>query len=219
MEHVIPQSLGNHNVVLPTGVVCDTCNHGKLSNLDNALIDFTAISLLRTLYGIPSKSGKPPTTKLSNASLRMTELGKIELESNSKKAFAYDGKDKMNLQLRGNRRMTPTYFRTITRALFKMTLGCIYIDLPDVAFSERFDPICRMILGLDSFHGYFVASKITPPTHEGVKLSYRFFKNDQGRRSVFCLFHFLGFEMFTDLEIRKWQSLPIVPDGFTIREF
>jgi hypothetical protein len=99
----------------------------------------------------------------------------------------------------------------------------MYIDLPEVAFLERFDPVRRMILDLDGFHGYFVASnQITPPTsaHEVAKLSYSFFQNDRGKKSVWCLFHFLGFEMFTDLEIRKWQPPANMPESFaTVFEF
>jgi hypothetical protein len=83
VEHVIPESLGNQGlsgkpaIVLPRGVVCDTCNHGKLSNLDDALINFTPISLLRTLYGVRSKTGKLPSSKLGNASLQMFAQGTL----------------------------------------------------------------------------------------------------------------------------------------------
>ena len=51
VEHVIPESLGNQGfggtppMVLPKGVVCDKCNHEKLSALDAALIGFPPISL------------------------------------------------------------------------------------------------------------------------------------------------------------------------------
>jgi hypothetical protein len=229
VEHVIPESLGNQGLggkppmVLPKGVVCDKCNHGKLSNLDNALIDFSPISLMRTYHGVVSKTGKLPSTKLGNARLWMFAPGNIAFDSNSKKAFRYDGKGRIDMQLLSNRRMTPTYCRTITKALFKMTLGCMYIDMPEVALSERFDPVRRMILGLDRFHGYLVvANKITPPpsTHEGVELNYAFFKNDQGEESVLSHFYFLGFEMFTDLEIRKWQPPAEMPEDFaTMFEF
>ena len=40
-----------------------------------------------------------------------------------------------------------------------MTLGCMYLRQPGVALSERFDPIRRMILGLDTFRGYFGVAK------------------------------------------------------------
>ena len=231
VEHVIPESLGNQGlrgkppIVLPKGVVCDKCNHGKLANLDYALIDFSPISLMRTRYGVRSKRGALPSTKLGNARLRSLAPGNIQIEpGSSKNAFRYDGgKGRFNMQLLSNRPMTPTYCRTITRALFKMTLGCMYLDLPEVALSERFDPARRMILGLDEFHGYLaVAKKITPPApnQPGVKLSYWFSKNDQGEESVWADFYFLGLEMLTDLEIREWQPPAELPeDSVSVLEF
>jgi hypothetical protein len=81
VEHVIPESLGNQGlrgkppIVLPKGVVCDECNHGKLAILDNALIDFSPISLMRTRYGVSSKRGALPSTKLGNARLRSLSPG------------------------------------------------------------------------------------------------------------------------------------------------
>jgi hypothetical protein len=104
---------------------------------------------------------------------------------------------RFNMQWRSNRRMTPTYCRTITRA-------------------ERFDPVRRMILGLDEFHGYFVvAAKEQPPAPNQPKaqLTYWFRKNDRGEESVFAAFYFLGVEMATDLEIREWQRPSDLPEN------
>jgi hypothetical protein len=231
VEHVIPESLGNQAfgstppLLLPKGVVCDKCNHEKLSFLDAALIEFPPISQTRMLYSVRSKSGALPTTKLGNARLRMLAPGKIELApSSSKKAFQFDrDKGRFTMQLNSHLRMTPDYRRTITRALSKMTLGCMYLKEPEVALSERFDPIRRMILGLDTFHGYFGVSKkaYRPTSNKGaIQLSYTFFENDRGEESVLCHFFFLGLGMFTDLEIRESQPLERLPEDFaTVLEF
>ena len=123
VEHVIPESLGNQGlginppIVLPKGVVCDKCNHGKLAILDNALIDFSPISLMRTRFGVRSKSGELPSTKLGNARLRSLAPGDVLIEpGSSEKAFQFDrGKGRFSMQLLSNRPMTPTYCRTITQ--------------------------------------------------------------------------------------------------------
>lgn len=231
VEHVIPESLGNQGfggtppMVLPKGVVCDKCNHEKLSALDAALIGFPPISLTRTLYGVRSKSGAFPSTKLSNARLRMFAPGKIEIgPGSSKKAFRFDrDKGRFNMQLDSNLRMTPDYRRAITSSLFKMTLGCMYLRQPGVALSERFDPIRRMILGLDTFRGYFGVSKkaYRPTSNKGaIQLAYMFFENDRGEESVLCHFFFLGLGMFTDLEIRESQPIAESSEDFaTVLEF
>jgi hypothetical protein len=37
-EHPFPESLGSTEIVLPRGVVCDPCNNGPLSRLDQAFL-------------------------------------------------------------------------------------------------------------------------------------------------------------------------------------
>jgi hypothetical protein len=226
---VIPESLGNQGrgdkppILLPKGVVCDTCNHGTLSQLDDALIKFIPISLMRTFYGVESKRGRLPESRMSNATLRMFAEGNILFESNSKKAFIHDGQGRIDMKLLSQRPMTPAYCRTLTRSLYKMTLGCMYIDQPEVALSERYDPVRRMVLGLDSFYGYFVMlNKVTPPdsVRNGAGLFYGFYENDRYEESVWCVFHFLGFEMSTDLLVRKPQHPDAIDhDLVTVFEF
>jgi hypothetical protein len=230
VEHVIPESLGNQGLgnnppmVLPKGVVCDTCNHERLSALDAELIKFPPISQMRMRYGVRSKSGALPSIKLGNARLRSLAPGKIEIApDSSKKAFQFDrDTGKFTMQLNSHLRMTSDYRRTITRALFKMTLGGLYLDSPEMALSERFDPIRRMILGLDTFHGYFgMSKKAYPPTSNkgAIQLSCMPFENDRGEESIACHFFFLGLGMFTDLEIREWNPPAGVPDFATVLKF
>src|SRR5580704_10566091 len=59
-EHAFPESLGNSELVLPPGVVCDRCNNGILSQLDQEICNFAPIAMRRTVLGIESKSGKLP---------------------------------------------------------------------------------------------------------------------------------------------------------------
>ena len=131
VEHVIPKSLGNQSlrgkkpVLLPKGIVRDRCNNGNLSVLDNALIEFPPISMMQKRCGIRSKRGALPSTKLSNARIRNLSPGNILIESgSSKKAFQFDRRTgRFGMQLRSNRRMAPTYCRTLTRGLFKTARG------------------------------------------------------------------------------------------------
>ena len=223
VEHVIPESLGNQGlrgkppIVLPKGVVCDKCNNEKLSALDAALIEFPPISWIRMRYGVRTKSGAQPSAKFNNARIRSLSPGNILIEQGSSpKAFQFDRRTgRFNMLWLGNRLLTANDYRTITRALFKMTLGCMYLDSPELALSERFDPVRHMILGMDEFHGYLaVAKKVQPPVpnQPGVNLSYWFRKNDRGEESVWAAFYFLGVEMATDLEIREWQRPSDLPE-------
>src|SRR5207249_3864987 len=46
-EHIIPESLGNDELVLPTRYVCDRCNNGVLAILDNMLLKFEPVAFLQ----------------------------------------------------------------------------------------------------------------------------------------------------------------------------
>lgn len=207
------------------GVVCDRCNNGKLAYLDNALIEFVPVSFMRTFHGVKGKDGKLPASSFNNASMHMPTFGNVVFESNSRKAYTYKGqKDDMHsfdLSVKSNRPVKGPYARTIARALFKMTLGCMHIDMPETAMSERFDPVRRMILGLDKFHGYFATVKrVTPPNNKNVaSLSYNFYTNEQGEQTVWCHFYFYGVEMFTDLEMRKPKYPELITPHAAIFEF
>jgi hypothetical protein len=228
-EHCIPESLGNQGhggkqeIMLPRSVVCDKCNHGVLSTLDRTLIDFMPISLMRTFYGVRSKSGKLPETKLSNAKLRMFAPGHIVLEPNSPKALVDRGNGRFDLNLLSNRKATPEQRRDVARALFKMTLGCMYIDQPDVALSERFDPERRMILGEEDFHGYVtMVARAWVPTADNMRsgLYYDFLEGSGRKPTVWTRLDFWRTSLFTDLEARIPQKPTLLPgDKAEILEF
>lgn len=217
VEHVIPEGLGNrgHNghpkLVLPKGTVCDKCNNGKLSDLDKTLIEFVPVSILRTVQGVISKTGKLPSSKFNNANLTMVAPGNVLFESNSRKTFERT-QEGFRLNVRGGRRMTPRYVRKLTQAVFEMTLGCMHIDHgPEVTLQERFDPVRRMILGLEDFHGYLMMpKKVQDPSAQESGLTYGFWEG-VGERTVWALFTFYGFSMFTDLEIRRPMNPEVLP--------
>jgi hypothetical protein len=55
VEHVIPESLGNSLHVLPSGVVCDTCNNYFARKVEKPFLDSAAVRALRASQGIPNK--------------------------------------------------------------------------------------------------------------------------------------------------------------------
>ena len=59
-EHIFPESLGNDELILPKGYVCDVCNNGVLSELDNALLKFEPIAFLQVQFVQYTKGGKLP---------------------------------------------------------------------------------------------------------------------------------------------------------------
>lgn len=59
-EHVLPESLGNHSLVLPPGVVCDRCNN-YFSQIERDFLAAPQVRMLRHRQSIPSKKGRIPT--------------------------------------------------------------------------------------------------------------------------------------------------------------
>jgi len=219
-EHTIHESLGNQGhggkppIVLQRGVVCDKCNNEVLSGLDSTLLDFMSISLMRTFYGVVSKSGKLPETKLSNASLRMVAPNHVVFQPNSPKALIDKGGGEFGLNLLSNLKVRPKQCRDVARALFKMTLGCMYDDQPDVALSERFDLMRRKILGNEDFHGYVtVVMRVWEPTADNMRseLDYGFIEGPGRKSTVWTRLDFLRVSLFTDLEARGPQKPSLFP--------
>jgi hypothetical protein len=80
-EHMLPDSLGNVDHVLPPGVVCDRCNHGPLAIVDNALLEYPPISFMRVVRGVPTKAGKYPFAKFDNGTLTCRGPGDILIQT------------------------------------------------------------------------------------------------------------------------------------------
>ncbi len=57
-EHVIPQSLGNHRLVLPAGIVCDSCNNYFSREVEKPFMDSPLIRHLRYIQALPNKRGR-----------------------------------------------------------------------------------------------------------------------------------------------------------------
>ena len=68
-EHIVPQSLGNTELVLPPGIVCDRCNNGVCSRLDAALLAVPPLATLRTALGVPNKRGAVPEYRFHNGTI------------------------------------------------------------------------------------------------------------------------------------------------------
>lgn len=63
VEHIIPESLGNKEHTLPSGVVCDKCNNYFAREVEKPFLEHSAIELLRFEEGVENKKGKIPPTK------------------------------------------------------------------------------------------------------------------------------------------------------------
>ncbi|PIB30591.1 HNH endonuclease [Maribacter sp. 4G9] len=60
VEHIIPESLGNKNNILPKGVVCDNCNSYFGSKIEKTVLEMPYFKSLRGRIMIENKKGKIP---------------------------------------------------------------------------------------------------------------------------------------------------------------
>lgn len=60
VEHIIPESLGNKDYVLPKGIVCDKCNNYFATNIEKKLLEMPYFLVLRHYSLIENKKGRFP---------------------------------------------------------------------------------------------------------------------------------------------------------------
>lgn len=60
VEHIVPFSLGNEDLILKEGIICDDCNNYFARNIEKPFLELEEIKLLRTYHSIPSRKSKIP---------------------------------------------------------------------------------------------------------------------------------------------------------------
>jgi hypothetical protein len=129
-EHIFPESLGNDELILPVGYVCDECNHRTLSALDTTLLEFDPIAFLRVQYVPYTKQGKLPKARFQNISMERTHPQHITIIAQDKSGLPQsktelgDGRVSFNLPVRG-KRFKP---KVLARSLYKIGLGLVALS-------------------------------------------------------------------------------------------
>jgi hypothetical protein len=73
-EHIIPESLGNKEHILPVGIVCDSCNQYFASKVEKKVLELPYFRSVRHRSRIKSKKGRIPFLKLKFILKRMEIL-------------------------------------------------------------------------------------------------------------------------------------------------
>lgn len=63
VEHIVPESMGNKNNILPKGVVCDSCNNYFSLKIEKKVLEMKYFQNLRFRNGIESKKNRIPRGK------------------------------------------------------------------------------------------------------------------------------------------------------------
>ena len=173
-EHIVPESLGNSDTVLPKGFVCDTCNNEVLSGLDTELLKFDPIAFLKTVFMPHTKDGKLPQAIFPNLTMKKTRPSHIVFKSPSKKNFTASEPDEngvihFSIKMTGWKKFEP---KTIGRALYKIGLGMVaFHQGREVACDSRYDAARAFILSGEDFPNNLLMNKNAKP-HPNITSSY-----------------------------------------------
>jgi HNH endonuclease len=154
-EHVYPESLGNTEIILPRGYVCDKCNNEVLSALDDYLVNHDGISFLRVLH-VPynPKTGKFLKARYQNMTVERTHPRNVDIRIDEKPKSEFDVKItdqvcKMKFTSIGRTKFNP---QLLGRSLYKIGLGIIcWSNGVQVALDKQYDTARDFILGKRAF--------------------------------------------------------------------
>lgn len=174
-EHIVPESLGNYDyLVLPVGYVCDACNNGVLSKLDNTLIKAPPVAFLRVLYIPYDKAGNLPKASFGNMTIERTGPQAVRITPKDRTGDFQniqeleDGWVTFNLNLRAGG-FNP---KKLARSLYKIALGLIALDLgQEHACSSKYDLAREFIHGGRRFpNRLLMCMKALPAPHGRVSI-------------------------------------------------
>jgi hypothetical protein len=225
-EHPMPESMGNTEVVLPNGVVCDRCNGGPLSDLDQELCNFFPVKMRRTMLGINTKTGKVPVTRFATGSLRnegLTSDGQaalfFEINSANDKRTLYEKRRvgqqvELGMNVTGGRPLTPRYASQLARSLLKCAFECAWLDHGPVMLESRFDHVREAILG-KPYAGLLAVLCKGDPDDVEVSITYNF-RADEAGDAIWVYGSFFGIRMFTDSRLAEPMNELPADDVLTI---
>jgi hypothetical protein len=212
-EHPFPESLGNKEIVLPSGIVCDVCNNGPLSLVDKAICEFMPIRVRRTMLGVTTKAGQVPKSRLFSGLIENTGPGSVSFVQTGSKAMlreTFRDGDTVGLQseFTGGRRLTPRYVAEISRGLLKCALELAWLDHGDRMYDPDFDHVRDAVLGLP-FAGFVVMGNKGEPDHTDVTMTYGLRETD-GPQQIWVVAEYFGVTLSTD---SRWTEPPVDVDG------
>ncbi|MFN0139230.1 MAG: hypothetical protein ACKVQW_03975 [Pyrinomonadaceae bacterium] len=204
-EHIFPESLAGDAIYLPPGFVCDPCNHGISSLLDNALMSFEPIAFLMVQFTPFTKRGKFPKANFGNMTMEKTDPNHIKIVAKNKsgtpknKRTLEDGSEAFTLAWTGKK----LDWKVIARAVYKIALGFVAYDLGhETALDERYNPVRDFIVNGSPFPNNMIVSTKSKPHPSLRSHSDMGFGGTPFFIDIFGMMFFLNLEEFPKLEIR-----------------
>jgi hypothetical protein len=224
LEHPLGESLGNTELVLLNGVVCDRCNGGVLSGLDQALADFWPVKARRTSLGVLTKAGKVPETRFATGVLRWyEERGAAFIDLNDEKklrklARGQAGPVPVNLRgVTGGRRMTARYRSELSRSLLKAAFGCSWHTHGEALLEPEWDSVRETVLG-EPRDGYIVIAREGDQEHVIPEMWTMPTDLADGRKGMTVVAKLYGIGIFTD-SFNATPPAPLPDEHYVVATF
>ncbi|MDQ7818354.1 MAG: HNH endonuclease [Melioribacteraceae bacterium] len=164
-EHIFPESLGNTGLILEPGFVCDICNNGLLSELDEELLKFSPVAFLKVYYSPFTKNGKSPSANFQNMKMIKTRSRRIDIIAKDKSAKIKKEK------VAGDIYKVRTTFRggtfnnvSISRSLHKIAYETLTLERgKDFVLNARYDNTREFIKNkIKPYNNLFFSTNISP---------------------------------------------------------
>jgi len=207
IEHVVPESLGNEELILK-GCVCDACQSYFGREVERYVLEKTPIAVWRALLGIQTKKGRLPTVDVSQPKRTKGKFpdthslhDDIVFRSHPDGSTSVDAND--NFIVRGlldgtkqqfNLVLTPKKTSMLGRFLGKIGLGVLAISEPQRAYDKKFDRI-------RSYARFGNSEEIWPIFH--------YTKGDIGQWRSTILFGAKGEALLEEVECYSWEIVKV----------
>lgn len=147
--------------MIPPGIVCDACNSWLGKQVDAPFVDRFDMRLTRGLEGLSGRCGEPPLTIDGHDATCLLEVelggGKVDIYAAHADETAGGGLD---IEIRPKQRDPADIVARTIRALWKIALGCIWLDRREAALDSRWDDLRCAVLGAP-FRGYLLQAPFT----------------------------------------------------------
>jgi HNH endonuclease len=136
VEHVVPESLGNKNYILPQGFVCDKCQN-YFSHIENKVLNSVPFSWERSISSTLTKKNKYPRLERSGIKLETRDnrphldIDRPNLKKNDYRVDKTTGLINLHIPEQDNQK---TLNRNYLRFLIKMGLGLLFFNTNDSQF-------------------------------------------------------------------------------------
>lgn len=165
VEHIFPDSLGNSELILEKGFVCDNCNSEILSKIDEDLQKFSPIAFLRVYFTPYTKSGKLPSANFQNMSIIKSRANKIDIKFKDKSTKIKKEKLSGDLyKFNTTFRSGPLNIIKVMRSLYKIAYETLALkNGKDFVLSEKYKDARSFIKNeIEPYNNLLILNNISP---------------------------------------------------------